>query len=188
MKKIFLVLMCVALAGTAQAQLRFGIKGGMTFSDYKTVVISGSSDDFWDSRTSWNAGIFGQYNMGIVAIQQEILFAEKGTKGFKLQYLDFPLSLRISPFGKSDLFTPFIIGGGYLSYAIDGNYDGENDHLGDFQYKKLDYGAGFGAGFDLFNRLQFTARYDWGFGKVGDAEHFQDSQSRVFSASLGIYF
>ncbi len=52
MKNLFLVLMCLVFAGTAQAQWKFGVKGGLTFSDYDAVEISGSSDDFWDSKSS----------------------------------------------------------------------------------------------------------------------------------------
>ena len=185
MRKLFLVLVCVALAGMAQAQARFGIKGGLNFSDYKAVDVQSGWDGVFESSTAWNAGIFAQFKLLGFAIQPELLYSERGTDVLKMKYLDFPLSLRKNIFSIPKLITPFVIGGPYVSFALDGELEGE----GSFDYKKLDYGAGIGVGLDLFNKLQMTARYDWAFGKVADGDNlFVNAKGRVFSLSLGFYF
>jgi hypothetical protein len=186
-KLLLLMALCMATVAV-QAETRFGIKGGLTFQDYKAVDIQNDWDGVFESRTSWNAGVFAQFKLLGLALQPELLYSEKGTDVLKMKYLELPLSIRVNLPGIPKLLKPYVIGGPYVSYALDGELDVEGE-IQDFDYKKMDYGAGIGVGCDLFNRLQLTARYDWGFGKVADGDLLDvNAKGRVFSLSLGFYF
>lgn len=182
MRKLLLVMLCLALAGTSFAKPKFGVKGGLTYSDFRAVDVQDDWEGVFNSSNSWNAGVFAQVKVLGVALQQELLYSQKGTEVLKMKYLDLPLSLRFDLTGIPKVLTPYIIGGPFVSYAIDGELDGAN-----FDYKKFDYGVGIGIGCDFFKSLQFTARYDWGLGKVAEDGYPVNAKSRVFSLSLGIY-
>ena len=122
-----------------------------------------------DASTGWNAGIFAQFKLLGLALQPELLYAERGTDNTSMKYIDLPVNLRINLFSIPKTLTPFIIGGPYFSYALDGEVK-MTEIVQDFDYKKFDYGLGLGVGCDLLNRFQLTGRYDWGFEKTGNVE------------------
>jgi len=169
------------------AQARFGVKAGLNFCDYKAVNIQSGWNGTVDASTGWNAGIFGQFRLAGFAIQPELLYAEKGTRNHKLKYLDIPVNLRFNLFAIPKTLVPFIIGGPYVSYALDSELDMPGA-IQNFDYKKLDYGLGIGVGCDLLDRFQLTGRYDWGFEKTGDIDDAPvNTKARVFTLSLGLY-
>jgi hypothetical protein len=187
MKKLFLLLIFVVVTCTVNAQARFGIKGGLNFCDYKAVNVQSGWPGTVDASTGWNAGIFAQFKLLGLALQPELLYAERGTENTSMKYIDLPVNLRINLFSIPKTLTPFIIGGPYLSYALDGEVK-MTEIVQDFDYKKFDYGLGLGVGCDLLNRFQLTGRYDWGFEKTGNVEDAPvNTKARVFTLSLGLY-
>ncbi len=187
MKKTCLLLVWVVATCTVNAQTRFGIKAGLNFCDYKAVNVQSWWPGTVDASTGWNAGVFAQFKLPGLALQPELLYSERGTENTSMKYIDIPVNLRVNLVSIPKTLTPFIIGGPYLSYALDGKVE-MSDVVEDFDYKKFDYGLGLGVGCDVLNRFQLTGRYDWGFEKTGAAEDAPvNTKARVFTLSLGMY-
>ncbi len=169
MKKISLIFFCVALSLGLKAQ-RTGlwVDGGVTFS---TQVQSVRGDGSRSSITSPYAGIFirNEYPT-LLGWEVGLNFTEKGAKfpdsGYVVRlgyvglyadgYLNFPLVHNSTFF-----FGPGI----YVANAINGTkkYDSAKSSL-DFsdQWKRLDAGFEFKAGYTYNNLVTFSAKYNIG--------------------------
>src|SRR5690606_41337089 len=58
------------------------------------------------------------------------------------------------------------------------------------EYKGLDFGIGFGAGYELESGLNFGARYNLGLANIGETEEGDDSKitNQVIQISVGFNF
>lgn len=173
----------VTFAQTADSsKLKFGIKGGVNFSNLYTDNVEDNN-----VLTGFNAGLFARLPITqTFAIQPELLYTTKGaeleynnafvngTSTFKLNYLELPVLLVIN---LSENFS--IHGGPYLAYLIDGQatnnsqgtlFDVENN-LDNDDYNKFDSGVSFGIGYDT-DKIGFGVRYNYGLQKVGKERNF----------------
>jgi len=188
MKKFsILVLVVFIFAGAANAQLRFGIKGGANFSSLSTPS---SEIDQVKAATNYQAGVLMQVKLGAFAIQPEILYSMKGsdlqnaTESAKLkkilvddysslkyetQTIDVPINLQLGKdFGPARVYLQ---AGPYFSFlvgaALDGDvatYDKVDKEL---KFNNFDWGIGMGLGAEL-GSLQLSVKYDFGMTPVGD--------------------
>lgn len=212
MKKALLLCCALLLMGTATlpAQVRFGVKAGLSFNDYTDLTKSESLQAAWDAQTSFHAGLVLSAITPIgFAFQPEILYARQGASlnanghkdyaSYEFDYLQIPLNLQwgVSIYN----FRPFVQASPYLSYALRKSVDVgslgidlTNDDWDDVN--RFDYGFGLGAGFDIW-KLQFSAKYNWGFGKVMDMEdltwdqakeNIKSTKNRSFQLSLAFLF
>lgn len=87
MKRLFLTLLCAAalLPAAARGPLEWGIVGGINVPDYKTSM----SEADVKNKMGWQVGITTAVNLGIVAVEPQILYVRQG--------------LRIRPAGKDEL-------------------------------------------------------------------------------------
>src|SRR6478609_2447999 len=81
MKKLQIILTLVFIAAVSstafsQAEVAFGIKGGLNFA--KLDVKSSASTNY-DNRTGYHAGASALIKITAFAIQPEILFSKQGT-------------------------------------------------------------------------------------------------------------
>lgn len=173
----------VTFAQTADSsKLKFGIKGGVNFSNLYTDNVEDNN-----VLTGFNAGLFARLPITqTFAIQPELLYTTKGaeleynnafvngTSTFKLNYLELPVLLVVNV---SENFS--IHGGPYLAYLIDGQatnnsqgtlFDVENN-LDNDDYNKFDSGVSFGIGYDT-DKIGFGVRYNYGLQKVGKERNF----------------
>ena len=171
-----------AQGATDNSKLKFGIKGGINFSNLYT-------DDVEDNNvlTGFNAGIFAKVPITeSIAIQPELSYTTKGAKltynnsfangtsKFKLNYIELPVLLVVN---LTDNFN--IHAGPYVAYLVDGKatndsqgnmFDFENN-LSNEDYNKFDTGLAVGVGFDS-NDIGFGVRYNYGLQKVGKERNF----------------
>ncbi|MFH0760960.1 MAG: porin family protein [Bacteroidota bacterium] len=161
---------------------RFGIKGGVNFSNLYAQDVSGTK-----MLTGFNAGLFGKITIiNPVAIQPELYFTTKGAvitydnllvdgiARFNLNYLEVPLLIVVN-------ITKYlnVHFGPYASFLICGRVQNESTvHLFDFEenittsdYNKLDAGIAAGAGIDI-GALSVGTRYNLGLTKVGKERTF----------------
>ena len=78
MKKIYILLVAVLLVGTisAQAQLKFGIKGGLNLSK----INSTDPSDITSNRTGFHGGLMLEIKMPIIGIEVDALYSQNGSK------------------------------------------------------------------------------------------------------------
>jgi len=180
MKRTLILLAILVMAGSAEAKIRVGLKGGMNFANLSTNVSPEGGSTAPDShiRTGWHAG--AMMNIGLpvgLTIQPELLYSSKGAKGTSVGYIEIPVDLQWGI--KLPLLRPYLTLTPYASYAVNNNISGAD-------INKWDGGVGAGVGVDIW-KFQVSVKYFFGFSNV--AKHSGDSstQNRNLMFSLGIF-
>ena len=183
MKRIFLVIITFLVLASVQAaaQVRFGVTGGLGWSQYKVSEIV-------DQKTpaGWNAGVTLAFDLPLgFSLQPTLCYHQKNALitdnvGQRMDYVELPVSLQWGP----DLliFRPFLDATPYIGYALSnetyatvnlpgGSMSAGIDSWGGKQ--RLEYGLGLGGGIDVW-RLQIVARYNWNFGNLYEVDGWND--------------
>ncbi len=175
MKKIVSVLLvlCAFVAIPAQAQLKWGIKGGANVS-----------------KVSFNKDLFASENMGGffigpmaelalplgLGVDAALLYDQRGVKShdnnFKQAGLDIPVNLKYT-IGLGSMLGVYVAAGPNFFFNFKGD-DGIVDK------RKAMIGVNVGLGVKLFKHLQVGANYNIPLGKSGDVK-FKDGVNAVFS-------
>lgn len=167
MKKLLFTLAFISFVALgAQAQLKYGIKGGVNLSS-----LSGDADDAMKNMTGFYVGPNVEVSFLGVAVEGSILYSQKGFKekegsektDKKIGYIEVPVSLRYK-FGLpvvNRVVTPFIDAGPYVQFKVSG--DKNINSIGE-QWKTKSFGAGlnFGVGVELFSKVQVRGGYQLG--------------------------
>ena len=181
MKKIFGALMiaiCIAMAMPAQAQIHFGVKGGLNLSK---ASFSNVSENFKkDNFTGFFIGPMAEFNIPIVGlgVDASLLFAQRGIKvsegnddiTVKQNGIDIPVNLKYT-IGLGSL------AGIYLAAGPDFYFDFEKKS--GIDKKKAEVGINVGAGLKLLNHLQVGANYNIPLGNTADIEGTNASYMRM---------
>jgi Outer membrane protein beta-barrel domain len=164
------------------SKFKFGIKGGVNFSNLYTQNVETNN-----VLTGFNAGIFAKLPITeSLAIQPELLYTTKGAKltynnyfvngsaKFNLNYIELPVLLVVN------LTNNFNIhGGAYVAYLVDGKATNDSqgtlfdiqNNLSNEDYSKFDTGLTLGLGYDV-DQIGFGVRYNYGLQKVGKERNF----------------
>ena len=181
MKRVILVMIVLACwTGLTNAQIRFGIKGGLNYDNFH--FSSAKNDLQLDNSTGWHAGALLQFKVPIIGIglQPELLYTVKKSdvneKSNSVGYFEVPVNLR---WGFNLLVVkPYLLAGPYFSYATNLKGDTFKDKI-----ERFDWGVGLGGGVEIW-KLQLGFRYAWGLQNVSSVSEFK-MKNRTFSASLG---
>lgn len=187
MKKIFGALMiavCIGVAMPAQAQLHFGVKGGLNLSkaSFSDVKENFKKDNF----TGFFIGPMAEFNIPVVGlgIDASLLFAQRGVdiEGEKIKQngIDVPVNLKYN-IGLGSLL------GVYLAAGPDFYFDLEKTSKVD--KKKAEVGINVGAGVKLLNHLQVGANYNIPLGKTASFEDIEGSyKTKTWQVSVAYIF
>jgi hypothetical protein len=178
---LIVLLGLIANLAVAQSTARVGIKGGFNVSN---LYVDDVDDE--NPRIGFHAGVYGQiFSSDVFAIQPEILFSTKGSRGeysegfgpftadgdikFNLNYLELPV---LAVFKLGDAAEIHV--GPYFSYLLSANVDvdGDIDGYEDLErdnFNAWDYGIAAGVGFNLGN-AQIGARYNYGLQKLANSD------------------
>jgi opacity protein-like surface antigen len=144
-----LLLVAVSTAASARdlSSHYLGLKGGINY-----MKLSGEDVENVDFLTAFSAGIFYQYNAHPrIAISPEINFSIKGANNpetdvdLVLGYVEVPLLVKIL-FPTRSTVTPWVYGGGYISYLVSAEIDGADSKE---EFADTDAGLLIGGGLDL---------------------------------------
>jgi len=218
MKKVTtLVLVALLFAGVANAQLRFGFKGGLNVS---SLSSSSSVIDQVKAASGYQAGVLMQLKLGGLSIQPELLYSVRSSDlklssnepllkplienatslDYKSQNIVIPVNLQLG----SDIgpLRVFALAGPYVSFQLGGALNGSVKMYDTvdktLEFNKMDWGIGLGLGAELFG-LQLTAKYDIGMTAVGkekiisslsntNMNPFNDVKNRNINISLAYLF
>lgn len=205
---IVIVLLLTTPLLKAQDDSKWGVKGGLNFSNFYSDEI-----DDQDLRIGYQGGLFFKAQLlEFLAIQPEVLYTTRGatTKydNFitgeadftqKLDYIQIPVLAVVNLTDNLNIHA-----GPYAAYLLNAEVsnDAENQNfnfvegLNESDFERLDYGlsAGVGLEFDLIN---FGARYDIGLNEIGDVNEsgntvisnaFNDTKNANFSLYFGLTF
>ena len=192
MKKSFLtlataiILICTTIT-QAQAQddelkVRFGVKGGVNFSNLYTKDV-----DQNNMLVGFNLGVFAKLPIAsFLAIQPELYFTTKGaestynnafvkgTARFTMNYIELPV---LAVVNISKYFN--VHAGPYAAFLLSGKATNKSnvtlfdfeDNLDTNDYNKFDFGLAAGIGADL-GGVGFGVRYNYGLTTVGKERTF----------------
>ena len=161
MKKIisvFMVAVCLMMAAPAQAQLHFGVKGGLNISK-----LSFSKDAFkGDNKTGFFVGPMAEFTLPIIGIGADVaaLYSQTdlgadGEKTMKLKTFAVPVNLKWS-FGLGSMLGAYIAAGPQFGFNI-GNKKG----FMDYELKKNNTTFNVGAGVKLIRHIQIGVNYNF---------------------------
>lgn len=176
------LLALVSATAEAQAPIRIGIKGGLSFATYDNAAPN------LDSKTGFTAGASLPIRVAsIFDIQPEALFVQKGTEGQNVRFFEVPLFLRLNiPVAA---VRPFALAGPSVGFRLSCDFGGVSDcdALG---IEKRDYGVALGGGIRLGSRMGFTleGRYTWGLKDINNLTAGVDVKTRTFLLLAGIEF
>ena len=196
--KYLLIVAAIFAVSVANAQVRFGAKGGLNI-----VKAEFNKDVFKsDNITGFHVGptIEAMFGAGGVGFDVALLYSQKGFKSdietVKNAYLEVPLNLKFK-FGMP-LVNPFVAAGPYVGFRIGGDkvWDvAENVQSIRDQVKTQNFAAGlnFIAGAEVFNMLQLSLNYSWGLTsnyKTFDARSLDSyrGKAHAWSISAVVFF
>jgi opacity protein-like surface antigen len=202
MKKITLSIVAVLAFGFANAQeVKFGVKGGINLS-----TLTGDNDEA-SSKVGFQVGGFAEIKLtDKFSVQPEVLYSLQGAKSefsefglnskstLNLSYLNIPVMAKYYVAEKFSLEAGPQIG--FLLSAKDdtkvtmgGESSSEKINVKD-DYKSIDFGVNFGAGYDFTENLSAGLRYNLGLSNIAETvegESYKVKNS-VFSLSVGYKF
>jgi opacity protein-like surface antigen len=202
MKKITLSIVAVLAFGFANAQeVKFGVKGGINLS-----TLTGDIEEA-SSKVGFQVGAFAEIKLTEkFSIQPELLYSAQGVKTefndmdgseenkINLGYLNIPVMAKYYVAEKFSLEAGPQVGF-LLSAKNDfSSFDGEDSFSKNIDikdnFKSIDFGVNFGAGYDFTENLSAGLRYNLGLSNILENEagdNFKQKNS-VFSLSVGYKF
>lgn len=199
MKKIFGALMiavCIGMVMPAQAQIHFGVKGGLNLSkaSFSDVGENFKKDNF----TGFFIGPMAEFNIPIVGlgVDASLLFSQRGVKvssgsdGFTVKQngLNIPVNLKYN-IGLGSLVAVYVAAGPdfYFDFAKDKTIDGVT-----VDKKKPEVGINIGAGVKLMGHLQLGANYNIPLGDTGkfksDGNEYGSYKTKTWQVSVAYLF
>ena len=169
MKKFFL-LTCLAFAfsQTSNAQIGFGLKGGI---NYNSNSIENVSEDVFSgakSKTGYHAGIWLRFKVPVIGlyIRPELIYTNlensitynNTSSSYKFQKIDVPVLLGKKIFGVGNIFI-----GPSFQYVLDSDF-GFND-ISDIDTSGFVAGLTFGGGFEL-GKIGIDVRWERSFSGI----------------------
>jgi len=191
MKKIILLIMVLGCATIRiDAQVHFGIKGGVNFDNFN--YKDAKNELTLNNMTGWEAGVVLQFKIPIIGlgVQPELLYTVHKAKlsdvgvgvsdlPVSIRYFEVPLNVQWGV--NLGFLRPYVMAGPYFCYAV---------HFDDYKMKhrmdRFDWGVGAGAGIEI-RKIQFGARYMWGLQDVSCRDDF-NMRNNSFRLSLTILF
>lgn len=201
MRKIFTIVVLVAatlVAIPAQAQFKFGLKGGLNITD-----MSLSSDELFE--TSNRAGFFigptVKFTLPIVGlgIDASALYDQREAKvkgadsKLKQQAINIPINLRYD-IGLGSLAAIYLAAGPQFGFNIGDKHQTLIEDVADWNLNTSNFSVNVGAGVMLLSHLQVGANYNIVCGKTGEVTVFDGvrevvrGRSNTWQVSLAYYF
>lgn len=210
MKKMLWVLFILLLASSSlQAQLlRFGIRGGVSFSSIKPdqLLKVNNIDSFAltgkNAMVGFHIGLFARVTIAKFFIEPELLFATSGGEVQVKQVLSGTTSMKSQRFNKISI--PVLAGlklgparieaGPVASFMLSSksNLFDASSYKEDFKKATIGYQAG--VGFDLLKTIAVDLKYEGNLSRLGNGvtiggqSYPFDSRVSQIILSLGLFF
>ena len=194
MKKVFVVmLMAMAFAMPSNAQIKFGITGGLNLSNVSTKDVNASIE----SRTGFFVGPTVKLTLPVVGLgldaaalyDQREGKASEGTesKTFKSQSIQIPINIRYG-FGLGSLAELFFFAGPQFGFNVGGKESVEDIYLqakSEWSLKSSNLSANAGLGITVLNHLQAKLNYNFALGKTGEFKvtDLTNNQERTYGSA-----
>lgn len=184
----------------ANAQLKFGVKGGLNITD-----MSLSSDVFETSnRTGFFIGPTVKFTLPIVGLgidasalydqrESELTNADNEVTKIKQQAINIPINLRYD-IGLGSLAAVYLAAGPQFGFNVGDKNQTLFDDVADWKLNSSNFSVNVGAGVMLLSHLQVGANYNIVCGKTGKITYLDGvesvfrGRSNSWQISMAYYF
>lgn len=206
MKKLFLMVLSLAIIFSTASFAQFGVMGGLNLAKFGGEDAAAVADETIepDYYIRFSAGVFAAITLSDgLALRPELLYAMKGAKyeglymgvngkvWAKLTYIDIPVLVQYTV-STTNGYAPFFLAGPYAGYNLSAkerveaetlNFDQEEDVKEGI--KDFDFGIIFGAGVCINKMFEISARYSMGLTSIDDSPNV-DMKNNVIEIRAGI--
>jgi hypothetical protein len=205
------LLLLVAAPQLRAQNIDLGVKGGVNIASVSTNISD--IEEFTKSKTGFVGGIFASFRLGsgVMAIQPEVLYSQKGLKAEELgvtaklntNYIEIPLLLKAN-INAGEKVRPAFYVGPVVSLETSCNVgvgdiptvdcdEGEQVGLEFISRKKTEWGIDFGGNLDILLGsvvLLLDVRYQFGLTNLNDDQDAPDEsvKTRMWQVMAGIGF
>lgn len=199
MKKILTIIAiaCIAFATPSQAQVKFGLKGGLNLTSLSTDNIAGGVSN----KSGFFVGPTVKFTLPVVGLSLDAsaLYDQRQAKikdadaTVKLQTIQIPINVRYG-IGLSSIVNVFAFAGPQFGFNI-GDKSKLLDQMGSWSLKSSNISGNVGIGATVFSKLQITANYNFQLSKSGEVVYEVDGKTEAgkmkfnsWQLGLGYYF
>ena len=196
MKKFYvMMLMAVAIAMPSKAQVSFGVKGGLNFTNMS--FDKSSVDDFLKNKAGFFAGLTVRFSLPVpgLAVDGSALYDQRegdievsipggsSTEKLKSQSIQIPINLRFE-IGLGESANIFIFAGPQVGFNIGDKTSGLWNDMAEWRLKTSNFSANVGVGFTIISHLQFSANYNIALGTTGEVD-FKSTVEKTWDTVKG---
>jgi hypothetical protein len=189
MKKIFtLMVLLAAMTFTAQAQVKFGLKGGLNLTkmrfDKDVVSKSNQAGFFIGPTVKFTLPVVG------LGIDAAALYDQRSAKldgtdeTLKQKSIQIPINVRYG-FGLGSIAGIYFFAGPQFGFNVGDKVTNIISNVVDWRLKDSNLSANVGLGLMLLNHLQISANYNIAFGTTGEFNVLTDVASSTWDTVTG---
>ena len=189
MKKIFtLVVLLAAMTFTAQAQVKFGLMGGLNLTkmrfDKDVVSKSNQAGFFIGPTVKFTLPVVG------LGIDAAALYDQRSAKldgvdeTLKQRSIQIPINVRYG-FGLGSIAGIYFFAGPQFGFNVGDKVTNIISNVVDWRLKDSNLSANVGLGLMLLNHLQISANYNIAFGTTGEFNVLTDVASSTWDTVTG---
>ena len=187
MKKFFtLVVLLATMTVAAQAQVKFGVKGGLNLTNMK---FDNSAFDK-SNQTGFFIGPTINFTLPVIGlgIDASALYdqrsAEVNDEKLKQQSIQIPINLRYG-FGLGNTASIYIFAGPQFGFNVGDKKTNLVNEALDWRMKDSSLSANVGLGLMLLNHLQVSANYNIAMGTTGEFDILKDVPDAAWKQVTG---
>lgn len=200
MKKILTIvaITCIAFAMPAQAQVKFGLKGGLNLTSLSADGVNSATSN----KSGFYVGPTVKFTLPVVglSIDGSALYDQRNAKikgtdqTIKAQSIQIPINVRYG-IGLSSVVNVFAFVGPQFGFNIGDKSKDLNSIVEDvkgWSLKSSNISGNVGIGATVFSKLQITANYNFQLSKAGEVVLEDGTTGKMkfnsWQLGLGYYF
>ena len=191
MKKVLtLIVMVVAMAMPSQAQIKFGIQGGLNLTNISDFSLNAQGlENAVKSKAGFFIGPTVKFTVPVVglSIDAAALYDQREAKTndqtLKSQTIQIPINARYG-FGIGSVAEIFAFAGPQFGFNIGSKTKDLYKDVAQWTLKSSNFSANVGIGATVLSHLQLKVNYNIAFGKTGEVE-VKDAATSVWKTITG---
>lgn len=189
MKKFFtLVVLLATMAVAAQAQVKFGVKGGLNLTNMKfdnSIIDKSNQTGFFIGPTlNFTLPVVGLGIDASALYDQRSAKIEGSDDKLKQQSIQIPINLRYG-FGLGNTASFYIFAGPQFGFNIGDKTTNLLNNALEWRLKDSNLSANLGVGLMLLNHLQVSANYNVALGTTGETNVISSTWSTASNIVTG---
>lgn len=202
MKKVMMIiLMAVVLAMPSQAQVKFGLKGGLNLThmsfDKSVSNVSNQAGFFVGPTIKLTVPVVGLSFDAAALYDQRSAKAKDADMTLKSQSLQIPINVRYGV-GLGSIVNLFAFAGPQFGFNIGDKHQTIIKDAAEWTLRSSNVSANFGIGATVLNHFQVTVNYNIPLGKTGEVNEWDvaksawrtinDGKANAWQISAGYFF